>query len=127
MNLSFRFARAFTILVFFVLTTGFTILYFAFERATMRSAILKLEDLNAYVANKLAQDSTYDYLTIHHRQTQVKILPSDYKNTKEKIIEEKYIWNKSVQSYINKITVITYPVIHKKKICHNQRKIHHHH
>ncbi|MDC8105429.1 sensor histidine kinase [Chryseobacterium sp. PTM-20240506] len=115
MNLSFRFARAFTILVFFVLTTGFTILYFAFERATMRSAILKLEDLNAYVANKLAQDSTYDYLTIHHRQTQVKILPSDYKNTKEKIIEEKYIWNKSVQSYINKITVITYPVIHKKR------------
>ncbi|ASK30684.1 hypothetical protein CEY12_11410 [Chryseobacterium sp. T16E-39] len=115
MNLSFRFARAFTLLVFFVLTTGFTILYFAFERATMRSAILKLEDLNAYVTNKLAQDSTYDYLTFHHRQTQVKILPPNYKNTKEKIIEEKYIWNKSVQSYINKITVITYPVIHKKR------------
>lgn len=115
MNLSFRFARAFTILVFFVLTTGFTILYFAFERATMRSAILKLEDLNAYVANKLKQDSTYDYLNSHHRQTQVKILPINYKNTKEKIIEEKYIWNKSVQSYINKITVVTYPVIHQKR------------
>lgn len=115
MNLSFRFARAFTILVFFVLTTGFTILYFAFERATMRSAILKLEDLNAYVANKLEQDSAYDYLNSHHRQTQVKILPTNYKNTKEKIIEEKYIWNKSVQSYINKITVVTYPVIHQKR------------
>lgn len=115
MNLSFRFARAFTILVFFVLTTGFTILYFAFERATMRSAILKLEDLNAYVANKLEQDSSYDYLNSHHRQTQVKILPPNFKNTKEKIIEEKYIWNKSVQSYINKITVVTYPVIHQKR------------
>ncbi|PIF47524.1 signal transduction histidine kinase [Chryseobacterium sp. 52] len=115
MNLSFRFARAFTILVFFVLITGFAILYFAFERATMRSAILKLEDLNAYVANKLKQDPAYDYLTSHHRQTQVKILPANSKNTKEKIIEEKYIWNKSIQSYINKITVITYPVIHQKK------------
>lgn len=115
MNLSFRFARAFTILVFFVLTTGFTILYFAFERATMRSAILKLEDLNAYVTHKLEQDSTYDYLTLHHRQTQVKVLPINSKITKEKIIEEKYIWNKSIQSYINKITVITYPVIHQKK------------
>ncbi len=115
MNLSFRFARAFTILVFFVLIIGFTILYFAFERATMRSAILKLEDLNAYVANKLEQDPAYDYLTSHHRQTQVKILPANSQSTKEKIIEEKYIWNKSIQSYINKITVITYPVIHQKK------------
>lgn len=114
MNLSFRFARAFTILVFFVLITGFAILYFAFERATMRSAILKLEDLNAYVANKLKYDPDYDYLTAH-RQTQVKILPSTSHYTKEKIITEKYIWNKSIQSYINKITVVTYPVIHQKK------------
>ncbi|AZB09932.1 sensor histidine kinase [Chryseobacterium sp. G0162] len=115
MNLSFRFARAFTTLVFFVLITGFAILYFAFERATMQSAILKLEDLNAYVTNKLEQDPNYDYLTAHHRQTRVKILPSTSQNTKEKIIEEKYIWNKSIQSYINRITVITYPVIHQKK------------
>ncbi|MGG7551831.1 sensor histidine kinase [Chryseobacterium arthrosphaerae] len=115
MNLSFRFARAFTLLVFFVLITGFAIFYFAFERATMRSAILKLEDLNTYVADKLNRDPNYDYLTAHHRQTQVKILPSHSTTTNEKIIEEKYIWNKSIQSYINKITVITYPVIHQKK------------
>ncbi|AZA78038.1 sensor histidine kinase [Chryseobacterium sp. G0186] len=115
MNLSFRFARAFTILVFFVLITGFTILYFAFERATMRSAILKLEDLNAYVAKKLEQNPSYDYLTAHHRQTRVEILRSDSPIAKKKIIEEKYIWNKSIQSYINKITVITYPVINQKK------------
>ncbi|REC43380.1 sensor histidine kinase [Chryseobacterium pennipullorum] len=115
MNLSFRFARAFTILVFFVLISGFTILYIAFERATMRSAILKLEDLNAYVTHKLEKDPGYDYLKFHHRQTQVKILPPDSKDIKEKIIEEKYIWNKSIQSYINKITVTTYPVIHQKK------------
>ena len=115
MNLSFRFARAFTILVFFVLIVGFTILYFAFERATMRSAILKLENLNTYVTQKLKQNPSYDYHNAHYRQIQVKILPSDAPNTKEKIIEEKYIWNKSIQSYINKITVITYPVIHQKK------------
>nr|WP_315026279.1 HAMP domain-containing sensor histidine kinase [uncultured Chryseobacterium sp.] len=115
MNLSFRFARAFTILVFFVLITGFAILYFAFERATMRSAILKLEGLNAYVTNKLKQDPNYDYLTAHHRQTHVSILPYTSQHTKEKIIEEKYIWNKSIQSYINKITVVTYPVIHQKR------------
>ncbi|MBL1219442.1 HAMP domain-containing histidine kinase [Chryseobacterium sp. L7] len=115
MNLSFRFARAFTVLVFFVLITGFGILYFAFERATMRSAILKLEDLNTYVTHKLEKDPDYDYLKFHHRQTQVKILPSDSKEIKEKIIEEKYIWNKSIQSYINKITVTTYPLIHQKR------------
>ncbi|KMQ59454.1 hypothetical protein ACM46_20395 [Chryseobacterium angstadtii] len=115
MNLSFRFARAFTVLVFFVLITGFAILYFAFERATMRSAILKLEDLNAYVAKRLKQDPGYDYLKFHHRQTQVKILPLDSKSFKEKIIEEKYIWNKSIQSHMNKITVTTYPVIHHKR------------
>ncbi|ANF51247.1 hypothetical protein A0O34_12320 [Chryseobacterium glaciei] len=115
MNLSFRFARAFTFLVFFVLVTGFAILYFAFERATMRSAILKLEDLNEYVTHKLEKDSAYDYLKSHHRQTQVKILPPDTKIAKEKIIEEKYLWNKSIQSYINRISVTTYPVIHQKK------------
>lgn len=114
MNLSFRFARAFTILVFFVLITGFTILYFAFERATMRSAIVKLEDLNTYITHRLEKDSAYDYLKFH-RQTQVKILPSDTKITKEKIIEEKYTWNKSIQSYINRISVTSYPVIHQKK------------
>lgn len=115
MNLSFRFARAFTVLVFFVLITGFAILYFAFERATMRSAILKLEDLNTYVAHKLEQDPAYDYLKFHHRQTHVKILPLDSKNIKEKIIEEKYIWNKSIQSHMNRITVTTYPLIQKKR------------
>lgn len=115
MNLSFRFARAFTVLVFFVLITGFAILYFAFERATMRSAILKLEDLNTYVAHKLEQDPAYDYLKFHHRQTHVKILPPDSKNIKEKIIEEKYIWNKSIQSHMNRITVTTYPLIQKKR------------
>ncbi|SHK57394.1 sensor histidine kinase [Chryseobacterium polytrichastri] len=114
MNLSFRFARAFTILVFFVLITGFTILYFAFERATMRSAIVKLEDLNTYITHRLEKDSAYDYLKFH-RQTQVKILPPDTKITKEKIIEEKYTWNKSIQSYINRISVTSYPVIHQKK------------
>ncbi|UWX60442.1 HAMP domain-containing histidine kinase [Chryseobacterium oranimense] len=115
MNLSFRFARAFTVLVFFVLITGFTILYFAFERATMRSAILKLEDLNTYVTHRLEKDPDYDYLKFHHRQTHVSILPIDFKNVKEKIIEEKYIWNKSIQSHMNRITVTTYPVIHHKR------------
>lgn len=114
MNLSFRFARAFTVLVFFVLITGFAILYFAFERATMRSAIVKLEDLNTYIAHRLEKDSSYDYLKFH-RQTQVKILPPDTKIVKEKIIEEKYTWNKSIQSYINRISVTSYPVIHQKK------------
>lgn len=115
MNLSFRFARAFTVLVFFVLITGFAILYFAFERATMRSAILKLEDLNTYVTHRLEKDPDYDYLKFHHRQTHVSILPIDFKNVKEKIIEEKYIWNKSIQSHMNRITVTTYPVIHHKR------------
>lgn len=115
MNLSFRFARAFTVLVFFVLITGFAILYFAFERATMRSAILKLEDLNSYVARRLESDPSYDYLKFHHRQIQVKILPADSKNFKEKIIEEKYIWNKSIQSHMNRITVTTYPLIKQKR------------
>jgi two-component system OmpR family sensor kinase len=115
MNLSFRFARAFTVLVFFVLVTGFTILYFAFERATMRSAILKLEDLNAYVAHKLEQNPSYDNLKIHHPQTQIIALPSSSTIVKEKIITEKYIWNKSTQSYINKIAVTTYPIINQKK------------
>lgn len=88
MNLSFRFARAFTVLVFFVLITGFAILYFAFERATMRSAILKLEDLNTYVAHRLEKDSTYDYLKFHHRQTQINILPLNSKNIKEKLLKK---------------------------------------
>jgi signal transduction histidine kinase len=114
MNLSLRFARSFTILVLFVLLTGFGILYFAFERATMRSAILKLEDLNSYVTKKLEQNPNYDFLKFHHRQTQVKIL-SGFVPEKEKIIEEKYIWNKSIQSYINKISVTTYPIIHHRK------------
>nr|WP_314499007.1 HAMP domain-containing sensor histidine kinase [uncultured Chryseobacterium sp.] len=114
MNLSFRFARAFTVIIFFVLITGFTILYIAFERATVRSAILKLEDLNTYITRQIGKNPDYDYQTSLHRQTQIRILPPGTIIGKEKIIEENYIWNRSIQSYINRISVTTYPVIHGK-------------
>lgn len=114
MNLSYRFAKAFTILVFTVLLLGFAILYYAFERTTMRSAIVKMEDLNAYVAGRLSKDPGYDYFNYHHRQTRVDILEKIPADKEEKIIEEKYIWNRSLQSYINRISVGSFFTIRGK-------------
>lgn len=114
MNLSYRFAKAFTILVFTVLLLGFAILYYAFERTTMRSAIVKMEDLNAYVAGRLSKDPEYDYFNFHHRQTRVALLKEVPSDKEEKIIEEKYIWNRSIQSYINRISVSSFFMIKGK-------------
>lgn len=114
MNLSYRFAKAFTILVFTVLLLGFAILYYAFERTTMRSAIVKMEDLNAYVAGRLSKDQEYDYFNFHHRQTRVALLKEVPSDKEEKIIEEKYIWNRSIQSYINRISVSSFFMIKGK-------------
>ncbi|WP_294202100.1 HAMP domain-containing sensor histidine kinase [uncultured Chryseobacterium sp.] len=114
MNLSYRFAKAFTILVFAVLLLGFAILYYAFERTTMRSAIVKMEDLNAYVAGRLSKDPEYDYFNFHHRQTRVALLKEVPSDKEEKIIEEKYIWNRSIQSYINRISVSSFFMIKGK-------------
>lgn len=114
MNLSYRFAKAFTILVFTVLLLGFAILYYAFERTTMRSAIVKMEDLNAYVAGRLSKDPEYDYFNFHHRQTRVALLKEVLSDKEEKIVEEKYIWNRSIQSYINRISVSSFFMIKGK-------------
>lgn len=114
MNLSYRFAKAFTILVFTVLLLGFAILYYAFERTTMRSAIVKMEDLNAYVAGRISTDPDYDYFNYHHRQTRVHVLEKIPADKEEKIIEEKYIWNRSIQSYINRISVGSFFIIKGK-------------
>lgn len=114
MNLSYRFAKAFTILVFTVLLLGFAILYYAFERTTMRSAIVKMEDLNAYVAGRISKDPGYDYFNYHHRQTRVDLLKKMPADKGEKMIEEKYIWNRSIQSYINRISVGSFFTIRGK-------------
>jgi len=114
MNLSYRFAKAFTILVFAVLLLGFAILYYAFERTTMRSAIVKMEELNAYVAGRLTKEPRYDYLTFHRKQTRVFLQPDNSSGKKEQVTEEKYIWNRSIQSYINRISVTSFFVIRGK-------------
>ncbi|MEJ5049322.1 HAMP domain-containing sensor histidine kinase [Chryseobacterium culicis] len=114
MNLSLRFARAFACLVFCVLMTGFIIMYFALERTTVRSAILKLQAQNMQAVHQLKQDPYLDY-TLYGQNPAIDVLPEYQNISKEKKIEEEYIWNSATQSYINKIEVTDYLVIHKKK------------
>ncbi|WP_079242057.1 sensor histidine kinase [Chryseobacterium indologenes] len=114
MSLSLQFARAFACLVFFVLMMGFIIMYFALERTIVRSAILKLQTQNMQVAQQLEQNPSYDY-TLFGQNPAVTMLPDSQHISKRKQIAEKYIWNSNSQSYINKIEVMDYLVIHKKK------------
>lgn len=114
MSLSLRFARAFACLVFFVLMMGFIIMYFALERTTVRSAILKLQAQNMQAAHQLERDPFYDYI-LFRQNPAVNILPDSHTISKAKKIKEKYIWDHKTQSYINKIEVTDYLVIHKKK------------
>ncbi|MFY1047167.1 sensor histidine kinase [Chryseobacterium sp. GP-SGM7] len=115
MNLNYRFAKAFSLLVFFTLLLGIGLIYYALERATMRSAILKMEGLNNYVAEKIKKDENYNYLSQHHNQVQVQLIKESSPEKKYKKTQEKYIWNSSIQSYINRISVTSYATIRGKK------------
>lgn len=117
MNLSSRFTRTFTILVFFILILSFPIFYFAFERATFSSAVGRLKNLNAFVAKKITQNPDYNFVEKHHRQVRVVYLDRDVKNISAKVLEENAIWNTELQSKINRISVTSYPKINGKQFA----------
>lgn len=115
MNLSFRFARAYAFLVFFVLMNGFAILYFACKRTMTLSTITKLENLNNKVSHQLQKNCIPSVTSFNNHQTHTTILLLQKIIFKKKKINEQCIWNKRTQSYINKISVTTYPIIRERQ------------
>ena len=73
MRLSEKLTKYFTLIVFFSMTFGFVIFFFAIERAATQSAIGKLENLNKIIENKL-QDQSIQQITTSHPHVKIKVL-----------------------------------------------------
>lgn len=114
MRLSEKITKYFTVIVFFSMTFGFIIFFFAIERATTQSAIGKLENLNKIVEKKLLTQSI-EQITEEHPYVKISILDESQKNLVDEVIREgNYEWNNMLQSNVNYVSVTTYPFIGNK-------------
>lgn len=113
MRLSEKLTKYFTLIVFFSMTFGFIIFFFAIERAATQSAIGKLENLNKIVENKL-QNQSIQQITTSHPHVKIKVLSDQEINLVDEDIKEgKYEWNEMLQTMVNHVSVTTYPFIGK--------------
>ena len=113
MRLSEKLTKYFTIIVFFSMTFGFIIFFFAIERATTQSAIGKLENLNKVVENKLRTQSI-EQIQNAHPHVKIQILSVAENNLIDEVIREgNYEWNDMLQTMVNHVSVTTYPFVGK--------------
>lgn len=111
MTLSGKITQYFTLIVFTSLCFGFFIFYFAIERATMQSAIGKLENLNHVIEQKLACTSIEIIQQQHPHVKVIRLTEKDMDLVDEVIREGNYEWNEMLQTMVNHVTVTTYPFI----------------
>lgn len=114
MTLSGKLTQYFTLIVFFSLSFGFVVFYFAIERAASQSAIGKLEGLNRVIENKL---KTYSVAEIERMHPHVKIenlSEKDLHLVDEVIRKGNYEWNEMLQTMVNHVSVTTYPFVGDK-------------
>ena len=111
MRLSRKLTYYFTFLVFISLAFGFFVFYFAVERATIQSAIGKLENLNQKIESKLQQQSI-DSIMLQHPHVKIKILSEKDNNLVDEVVREgNYEWNEMLQTMVNHVSVTTYPFV----------------
>jgi len=111
MRLSKKLTYYFTTIVFISLTFGFFIFYFAVERATIQSAIGKLENLNQKIEDKLKHQSI-DNILLQHPHVKIRILSEKDKNLVDEVVREgNYEWNEMLQTMVNHVSVTTYPFV----------------
>lgn len=114
MRLSDKLTKYFTLIVFFSMTFGFVIFFFAIERATTQSAIGKLENLNKVVENKLQTQSIQEILK-NHPHVKIRILSDQEINLIDEVVREgNYEWNEMLQTMVNHVSVTTYPFVGEK-------------
>ena len=114
MKLSTKLTNHFIVIAFVSLLFGFVIFFFAIERATIQSAIGKLENLNHKIEQKLKSQSI-EQITAQHPHVKIKILSDSEKNLLGEVIREgNYEWNEMLQTMVNHVSITTYPFIENK-------------
>lgn len=111
MKLSTKLTNHFVVIVFVSMLFGFVIFFFAIRRATIQSAIGKLENLNHKIEQKLKTQSI-EQITAQHPHVKIKILSDSEKNLLGEVIREgNYEWNEMLQTMVNHVAVTTYPFV----------------
>jgi two-component system, OmpR family, sensor kinase len=111
MKLSTKLTNHFVAIVFVSMLFGFVIFFFAIRRATIQSAIGKLENLNHKIEQKLKTQSI-EQITAQHPHVKIKILSDSEKNLLGEVIREgNYEWNEMLQTMVNHVAVTTYPFV----------------
>ncbi len=111
MKLTTKLTNHFITIVFVSMLFGFVIFYFAIERATIQSAIGKLENLNHAIELKLKKQSIQQ-IEAQHPHVKIKILSDSDKNLHGEVIREgNYEWNEMLQTMVNHVAVTTYPFV----------------
>lgn len=111
MKLSTKLTNYFVAIVFASLLFGFVVFFFAIERATIQSAIGKLENLNHKIEEKLKTQSI-EQITRQHPHVKIRVLSDAEKNLLGEVVREgNYEWNDMLQTMVNHVAVTTYPYV----------------
>lgn len=112
MRLSTKITQYFIGIVFFALSIGFFIFYFAIERATMQSAIGKLNDINQIVVKKIQSGESVQHIENQHPHVSITTLNIPFKNKKDdEVVTKNHEWSEELLATINRIDFTTYPLI----------------
>lgn len=114
MRLNYKYTIAYSVITFFTLLIGFSIVYTAVKRSTLQTAVGKLRNLNTLVAKQVSHDKTF----MPHPQKNVTVqLLNSRINNKTEEIRSKRLWNSELRDTVTNVTLTTTHLAGGKKIA----------
>ena len=105
-RLNYRYTKAYSIITFFVLLIGFTIVYNAVKRSTSQATIGKLKNLNTIIASQIKSGKDFSKHDSRKNVT-IELLTSNAEDQHE-VIAFKTVWNKELQDSVTDVSVATF-------------------
>ncbi|PIF60421.1 HAMP domain-containing sensor histidine kinase [Flavobacterium sp. 2] len=109
-RLNYRYTKAYSLVTFFVLLIGFSIVYTAVKRSASQATIGELKHLNAIIAKQI--ESGCDF-TEHNSRKNVAIQSLTEKNAIE-TVKFKVVWSEELQDNVTEVCVTTTHKINNK-------------
>lgn len=111
-RLNYRYTKAYSIITFFVLLIGFTIVYNAVKRSNSQATIGQLKNLNIIIAKQIASGKNYDNHASRKNVT-IQLLNSQTEDDPEIVVFRK-IWNNELQDNVTDVSVATFHKINNR-------------
>lgn len=112
MRLNYKYTFGYSIITFFTLAIGFSIIYCVLKKSTSQTAIGKLRNLNTNVASLIASGKDITRLPIT-KSIKISLLVSQNTTSLEKV-NTRRLWNHQLMDTITNISLTTPHLINKK-------------